>query len=210
MLEYNNISFSYKNFLFKEKNKVIKNLSINFNKGKIYILHAPNGYGKTTFAKIVSGFLIPDSGYASFEGNKIDYLKFPYDKFSALLNFQRTFYWQLSVYENLEFYNIKDKNKIKELSNIINLDEKLLNRKFGELSTGNQLKSVMLKILINDFKVIVLDEPFTYIDSESSYKIKSYLKNIKEQKYIIIMTNKPNELSDIGDIFVDLKIWNNY
>ncbi|MCX7642083.1 MAG: ATP-binding cassette domain-containing protein [Elusimicrobiales bacterium] len=210
MLEYNSISFSYKNFLFKEKNNIIKNLSINFNKGRIYILYAPNGYGKTTFAKIVSGFLIPDSGHVSFEGNKIDYLKFPYDKFSALLNFQRTFYWQLSVYENLEFYNIKDKNKIKELSNIINLDEKLLNRKFGELSTGNQLKSVMLKILINDSKVIVLDEPFTYIDSESLHKIKSYLKSIKEQKYIIITTNKPNELSDIGDFFINLKIWNNF
>lgn len=202
MLELKNISFGYIDILKREYKSVFSNLNVTIKKG-LTIIYAQNGEGKTTLAKILCGFLIPQKGEFFFE-KKIDYKNFPYHKFSLFTNYNRAFYWQLNVYENLYFFGFDDTEKIKKLSKEINLKEEFLSYKFGNLSSGNRAKAVLLKVFLENRDVIVLDDLSSNIDKISIEKIKKFIKSLENKKYIIITTSRPDEFRDISKNIFEL------
>lgn len=208
MLELKNISFYYTNLLNNKKKCIFSNLTVRIDKG-ITAIYGENGEGKTTFAKILCGFLVPQKGEVIFRDKKIDYKNFPYNKFSLFTNYNRAFYWQLNVYENLSFFGFNDKEKIKELSNEINLKEEFLSYKFQELSSGNKAKAVLLKVFLEDRDVVVLDDLSSNIDAKSIEKIKNLIKSIKDKKYIVITTSNPNDYNEISDNKFEISKWKN-
>lgn len=205
MISLKNISFSYSTPLSKNKVKVFNDFSISFDKNKIYTLTAPNGYGKTTLLKIIAGFLIPENGIMFIQNNAVDFKKFPYEKISLFYNQERAFYHQLTVIENLNFYGFSNIKEIKEKLTCVNFEADNIYKKFAELSSGNKSKAVILKVLLEDKPVILLDEPFSYIDIKSKEIIKNYLNDIKKERCLVISTNNPVETEKISDEIVDIK-----
>lgn len=203
MIKLKNISFCYIDIIKRKRKCVFSNLTLTINKGAS-VIYGENGVGKTTLAKILCGFLIPQNGEIFINDEKINYKNFPYDKFSIFTNYTRTFYWQLSVYDNLSFFGFDDVERIKTLAYQINLKEELLSYKFSDLSSGNKAKAVMLKTFLENREVIVLDDLSANIDSISITKIKDLIKNLKTNRYVIITTSNPAEFTDIADYEFEL------
>jgi len=199
MILLKNIYFSYYSAPFKLKIKVFENFSFNFNKGIIYTLTAPNGYGKTTLLKIIAGFLVPQKGELIIENSVVNFRDFPYDKISLFYNQDRAFYNQLTVKENMYFYGFSDIEEIKNKLTYVNLKTEFLYEKFENLSSGNKAKAVLIKNIMENKPIMLLDEPFSYLDPESKESIKRYLTEIKKERCVIIATNNEKEIKEISD-----------
>ncbi|MEW6011863.1 MAG: ATP-binding cassette domain-containing protein [Elusimicrobiota bacterium] len=199
MILLKNICFSYYSELFKLKTKVFENFNAQFDKDKIYTLTAPNGYGKTTLLKIIAGFLVPQKGELRIENSVVDFKNFPYDKISIFYNQERVFYNQLTVKENLYFYGFSNMEGIINGLTYVNLKTEFLYEKFENLSSGNKAKAVLIKNIMENKPIMLLDEPFSYLDPESKESIKRYLTEIKKERCVIIATNNEKEIKEISD-----------
>lgn len=201
-MELKNISYSYKKFF--KKHIVFKNLSIFLKENRVNIITGSNGRGKTTLLKIISGLIVPDNGSIYIDNKETNFKKFPYDIFYISTTPQRQFFWQLSSKENIEFYSkIKDikytEYELKEALKILNLSEKYLNSKFGELSDGNKLKISLCMAVLSKKRFILLDEPFSHLDATTVDNLKEYIKLEKLKRTFIIATNKIDDFLYLKD-----------
>jgi ABC-2 type transport system ATP-binding protein len=210
MLELKNIYFSYKTIFSHRKSPVLKNFNFSFESNKIYALTAPNGFGKTTLMKIIAGYLIPDSGEIIIDGIESDFKRYPYEKFSLFYNPDRMFYWQISAISNLLFFKtvrkeIYDKNRLKDIAHNFNITDEMLDKKFGELSSGNRSKIALTGVMAGGRNFLLLDEPFTSLDTKSSDSLKMILKDISENATVIVTTARKDYAKELADTNVDLE-----
>lgn len=205
MLELKDISFSYLSLLPFKKRDVFKDINLSFEKGKIHIVYGPNGVGKTTLLKLIGGFLIPKSGCLYLDGSCVDFENFPYEFFSLFTNPQRSFIWQLSIYDNLALYGFDKKDEIIRISKKLNLQPELLNLSFAKVSSGTQAKALLTKTILEDRYVILLDEPFAFLDRKGILGLKEILLSKRKDKHILIATAKPDEFKDIADRYINLR-----
>lgn len=178
-----------------KKVKVVNDVSIEFESGKIYGIMGRNGSGKSVFLKMLCSFYIPDSGTITQDG--YDYIKandFPKDT-RALIE-RAEFSPDLTGYENLKMLakiqnKISDKEIEKALKDVNLYDEK--DKKFSNYSYGMKQKLGIAQTIMENPKCIILDEPFNGIEAESVKKIKKILKKLKEEGAIIIITSHIKE-----------------
>jgi ABC-2 type transport system ATP-binding protein len=182
-------------------NIILDNINVTFDEGIIYGIVGRNGSGKSMLFKSICGFLTPTDGIVMINGEDIYKLKtFPQDV-RALIN-KPTFISSISGFENLkilsEIQKKIDSKKILDTLNIVNLlDES--NKKYGKYSLGMKQKLGIAAVIMEDPKIIILDEPFNGIDNESVKKIKLELIKIKSNKIIILATHIEQDLSDLCD-----------
>jgi len=149
-------------------NEAVKNISFNIHKDEILGLLGPNGCGKTTTIGMLLGLLKPSNGEILIEGKKIEENR---TETLQKINFISPYIElpkKLTVKQNLivycKLYNVLDvKNRIEYLAEKLRL-EKLLNRVTGELSSGQKNRVSLAKALINNPKVLFLDEPTASLD----------------------------------------------
>ena len=156
----------------------------------------PNGCGKTTTIAMILGLLKPSSGKVLVNGMNIEN-----HRISLLheMNFISPYIElpkKLSVKQNLivygKLYSIKNLNyKIEKLSNELRLKD-LLHKITGELSSGQKNRVSLAKALINDPKVLLLDEPTASLDPETGDFIRTFLENYKNEKKISILLASHN------------------
>lgn len=188
------------------KNKVLKGITLEIEKGGIFAVLGPNGSGKTTLIKSILGMVIPDKGSISLNGknikgdwkyrNEIDYLP-------QIANFPNN----LSVNELIKM--IKDLRSFKgdEDQRLIELFklEPFLNKKLGNLSGGTKQKVNLVLTFMFDSPLIILDEPTTGLDPISHLRLKELIKSEKEKgKTILITSHIMNFVEEIADEIVFL------
>jgi len=190
MIEVINLKKNY------DKKVAVNNLNFQIQKGEIIGLLGPNGCGKTTTIAMILGLLKPTSGQVIINGKNIEkeriYLLNQMNFISPYVELPK----KLTVKENLEvyarLYGVKKINyKIKTLSDQLRLND-FLNKKTGELSSGQKNRISLAKALINDPEILLLDEPTASLDPETGDYIRSFIENYCSNKKISILLASHN------------------
>lgn len=173
------------------KKEVLKNVSLKIYEGEIFGILGPNGAGKTTLISILSTLTIPDSGRVEVFG--LDALK-EANRVKSMVNISSgnpNFPWSLTVYENLRYFSMLYglKNKEKAIENVIaTLEiEPFRNVRFEALSTGTKQRLSLAKALLNEPRLLFLDEPTVGLDPDMAIKIRKMIRRIHEEKGITIV-----------------------
>ena len=189
-IEVINLSKSY------GSKEAVKKINFKVNENEIIGLLGPNGCGKTTTIAMLLGLLKPSNGIVLINGMNIES-----HRISLLhkMNFISPYIElpkKLSVKQNLivygKLYSVKNLNdKIELLANRLRL-KNLLGKITGELSSGQKNRVSLAKALINDPKVLLLDEPTASLDPETGDFIRTFLENYKKEKKISILLASHN------------------
>lgn len=203
-IELQNVSRIFSNK--SQKNKVaLDRVSFKVEKGTIHGLIGPNGAGKSTTMKILSTLLLPTSGIVKINGTK---LTENLQKIRQDINFvyggERDLYWRLSGRDNLQYfaalYNVaSDKRdaKISHLLKIVGLEEAKDNL-VETYSKGMRQRLQIARSLLNDPKILLLDEPTVGLDQENSEKFKKIVQDlINSGKSILFTSHYLEEIEDL-------------
>jgi len=181
------------------------NVSLEFNSGKIYALLGENGAGKSTLVKILSGVIIPDEGKIYLNKNNLK-LNSPLDakKNDIGMVFQHfNLFETLSVFENLIIDSDEQRESLREkIDSImkkynfsIDLDIPVLN-----LSAGQKQKVEIIRCLIRNPKVLIMDEPTSVLTEQETSELFLSLKKFSEEGILIIyITHKLKEVMQLCD-----------
>lgn len=199
----------YKTFYLKDKKiEVLKDLNFDMNQGEIFALMGANGSGKTTLLKIISSLIIPDSGEILLDNT--DILKHP-DKIKRIISLvhdsEHSFYQVLTIKENLLFFGRLFKIEEELLKGKISyfLSEFKMRQfedlKFNKCSSGMKQKTSIIRALLNDPKVLLLDEPTRSLDDDTRNEIKNYLKSavFKKKMSCIFVTHDKTEAKELAN-----------
>ena len=161
---------------FKEI-KVLDDVSLTLESGKIYGLVGRNGSGKSVLLKIICGFYYPTSGEVLLDGNNyIDKNEFPLNT-RALIE-KPNFLPDLTGYENLELLasiqNKIGKREILDILDKVHLKNEM-NKKYGKYSLGMKQKLGIAQVLMEDPDFILLDEPFNGVEDSTVDEIRKLL-----------------------------------
>ena len=182
-----------KKYGYKE---AVKGISFSIKENEILGLLGPNGSGKTTTIGMMLGLLKPSHGEILIDGKEIEESRI---ETLQKINFISPYIElpkKLTVKQNLivycKLYNVLNvKNRIDYLVEKLRLED-LLNRVTGELSSGQKNRVSLAKALINNPKVLFLDEPTASLDPEIGDFVRSFLENYKKEKKISILLASHN------------------
>ncbi len=185
MLKASNISKYYGDL------KAVDNLSFDVKEGEIFGLLGVNGAGKTTTFRIIMGLLEADGGNVTLDGKKINYDVT--DKIGFLTE-ERSLLLKMTVYDQVMYYGVLKGMEKEQIEQELNKwlerfeikDYKY--RKIKELSKGNQQKIQFIAAVINNPRLLILDEPFAGLDPINVIMFMDAIKEFKEKGAIIIFS----------------------
>ena len=187
------------NKLTKKFNNIeaVKNITFLIEKNKTLGLLGPNGCGKTTSIGMMLGLIKPTSGSIFIDGKDIN--KSQKNTLLSFINFASPYVElpkRLTVKQNLEVYgrlygvkNLED--RIKEISEDLNLGL-YLNKKTGELSSGQKNRVSLAKSLINKPKLLFLDEPTASLDPDVGDFVRNYIEEYKKKNELTVLLASHN------------------
>jgi ATP-binding cassette, subfamily B, bacterial PglK len=199
-IEIKNISFTYSN----KKDKILRNLNFNINKGDIIGVSGHSGSGKTTFIEILMGFLHSYEGQILVDGKDI---KTNYKAWQKNFSYvpQNIYLLDDTIKNNIVFGNEKiDSFKIykilekiglsKFVNNLPNNIDTIVGENASLVSGGQAQRIAIARALYNDPKILVLDESTNSLDSNVENDILKYLKNFSDNITIIIISHNLKSL----------------
>ena len=211
-LRLNNIS---KTFETSKKLKVIKNLSYNFSKGKIYSLMGPSGSGKSTLLNLISLIDKPSNGSIKFDNHEINYAeKEVNDKFRAkkigIVYQQNNLLSDFTSLENIYLASLSinnDKNlaisKAKQLLKKIGLSNRA-DHYPSQLSGGEAQRIAIARAIINDPEIILADEPTGSLDMTTAKVIFNLLKAQRRSNRLIIFATHNRFFGNKADCLLEI------
>jgi heme exporter protein A len=165
MLLINNLSFS------RNETKIFENLNLSLNNKKIIQIKGRNGSGKTTFLKVILNILEPKSGEIIWKGQNVKKNIFDFYSQTTFIMDNNTSTRELSVEDNINFWRGLSSSKLnnEEIFELLKkLDiEKYFKTKVMYLSSGERKKLELLRLVFEQKKLWVLDEPFNHLDDLS-------------------------------------------
>ena len=205
-INVNNLSKKFNNFL------AVDNINFSLDKNKTLGLLGPNGCGKTTTIGMLLGLITPSSGEILINNQNIS--RANRNELLSKMNFASPYIElpkKLTVKQNLEvygrLYGIKDlKNRVSEISEDLNLNN-FLNKKTGELSSGQKNRVSLAKSLINKPEILFLDEPTASLDPDIGDFVRRYIESYKSNNKITILLASHNmkEVERLCDTVIMMK-----
>lgn len=186
MLKVENVTKYYGNF------KAVDDLSFEVSEGEIFGLLGVNGAGKTTTFRMIMGLLDKTKGKITLDDKPIDYSVT--DKVGFLTE-ERSLLTKLTVREQaIYFGTLKGMNENKIIERLEYLLKKFgveayIDKKVKELSKGNQQKIQFIIAILNEPKLLILDEPFTGLDPLNIELFKSEILDLSKKGSIIIFSS---------------------
>ena len=190
-LEVKNLEKTFKNFT------AVNNINFCIEEGQTLGVLGPNGCGKTTTIGMLLGLIKPSNGEILIDEQNFENLN--REKILSRFNFASPYVElpkKLTVRENLEIYGrlygVSDLIKrIQEISSDLNLDS-FLNKKTGELSSGQKNRVSLAKSLINNPKILFLDEPTASLDPDIGDFVRKYIEEYKSKNKVSILLASHN------------------
>jgi zinc transport system ATP-binding protein len=197
-IEIKNLNFGYKGHP-----SVLENVNVKIKENQIITVVGPNGGGKTTLLKLITGLLRPDSGEILIDGK-------PCSKYTSIgyvpqhSHFDGKF--PITVYEVVlsgrirpfGYYNKKDKLVADKCIEEVGLNE-FKDKAFSALSGGQKQRVLIARALATEAKILLLDEPTSNIDSEIGRNLNSLLKRLGSRMTIILVTHDTGFVTNITD-----------
>jgi ABC-type multidrug transport system ATPase subunit len=181
----------------------LRGVTAEFAGGKLYAILGANGAGKTTLLRTLAGLTRPSSGEVTILGasrfhdvcEQVGYMAHP-----SLL------YDEMNGTENLRYfahlYGITNDGRCDEVIRAVGLDPDLA-RPIGQYSQGMRQRMSLARAILNDPKVLLLDEPFSNVDSNSAHEMVRLLAGFRDLgKTIFIVTHQAALLEGVADEFV--------
>src|SRR5579864_161259 len=192
----------------------LRGLSGEFAAGKLYVILGDNGAGKTTLLRIIAGLSHPTRGSVSVVGSKniknvraqIGYMAHPsllYDEMSGMENLR----YFAGLYEIAPQANRQDSTKLtdnrcREVITAVKLDPDL-ERPVGQYSQGMRQRMSLARALLNDPKLLLLDEPFSNVEAHSAKEMSGLLAELRDRgKTLFVVTHQPALQESLADEFV--------
>lgn len=203
IIELKNLCKSY------DELTILDNFSLNIKKNEFLTLLGPSGCGKTTTLKIIAGFEYADDGKVIFEGKDINNTP-PYQRPVNTVFQKYALFPHMNIYENIAFgLRIKKlpkeeiDRKVKEMLKLVAL-EGYENRKVDSLSGGQQQRIAIARALVNEPKVLLLDEPLGALDLKLRQEMQIELKRMQQKLGItfIFVTHDQEEALTMSDTIV--------
>ena len=194
-----------------DKRKIIKNISFDVSENSVVGILGKNGAGKTTLLGMLMGLILPSSGKIEILGEDLNIKK---NEILKKINFQSPYVdlpKKMTVEQNLYFYSrlygIKNfKDIVNDLVNKLKMKD-LIKKNYGSLSAGQKTKVNLCKALINNPKLLLLDEPTASLDPETSIFIREFLLEFqkKNNSSILITSHNLDEIESICSKIILLK-----
>ena len=190
----------------------VNNINFTLDKNKTLGLLGPNGCGKTTSIGMMLGLITPSNGEVLINGQNVNNVN--RDELLSKMNFASPYIElpkKLTVRQNLDvygrLYGIKNlKNRISEISEDLDLNN-FLDKKTGELSSGQKNRVSLAKSLINKPEILFLDEPTASLDPDIGDFVRNYIENYKSKNNITIVLASHNmrEVERLCDTVIMMK-----
>lgn len=204
MLIVNNVSKSYGKF------EVLKDINIEFTNG-VYGLLAPNGAGKTTLIKMLTTLLFPGKGEILYNGTEItamgdeyrDILGYLPQEFGYYKNYSpRKFLRYLSALKGID--KKESEKKINELLKLVGL-EKVSDKKMKQFSGGMIQRVGIAQAMLNDPKILILDEPTAGLDPKERVRFRNLLTQLSRERIVILSTHIVSDIESIANEIIMIK-----
>jgi ABC-2 type transport system ATP-binding protein len=194
-IEVNSISKSY------GEQKALNEISFKIEKGEIVGFLGPNGAGKSTLMKILTTYLLADSGAALVNGHDVMTNAKAVQLSIGYLPEHNPLYLDLYVREYLAFnadvYHV-EKSRIEEVIQLTGLTPES-HKKIGQLSKGYRQRVGLANALLHNPDVLILDEPTTGLDPNQLMEIRNVIKNVGKDKTVFLSTHIMQEVEAICD-----------
>lgn len=208
VLNLQNICFSY------GKTKVLNNLSLDFEKGKMYCIMGKSGAGKTTLLSVLSGLAEPNSGTLFYNGQDIKhfdkykfrskYIGVVFQNFNLITKFTAL----ENVVLSMDISGVKIKNKKQKAAEIlksVGLDEEESARRVLKLSGGQQQRVAIARALSYNPDIILADEPTGNLDTDTQNEIMAIFKDLANNGKCVILVSHSQEVAKMCDVCYELK-----
>jgi putative spermidine/putrescine transport system ATP-binding protein len=185
---------------------IVDNLDLVVEKGELVCLLGPSGCGKTTTLRMVAGFLDPDEGSILIEGSDVTHL--PPERRPTAMVFQNYALWpHMSVFDNIAFglklrklpgREIKD--RVGEALELVGLTHHT-NARPARISGGEQQRVALARALVQEPKVLLLDEPLSNLDAKLRVRVREDIREIQQRLGMttVVVTHDQDEALSISD-----------
>lgn len=191
LITLSNVSKQYDNNRF-----VLRNVSLSICKGDFVAVTGPNGGGKTTLLRLILGLIKPSEGTIDFDKSHITFGYLPQknkidSQFPITVRELVTQGFKLKAFKKLSDEQL---NRISEVIKRVGMDGKD-NQPIGQLSGGQLQRALIARAIVSKPKVLVLDEPLSYLDKNFEQELYAILQEMAEDTTIIIVSH---EITDIA------------
>lgn len=206
-IEFDDVSFGYSDKM------VIENLSFRLEEGKIYALVGSSGSGKSTIAKLISGFYNVDKGNIKIGGIPLS----EYSKEAIIKNisfvFQEAKLFKTSIYENVAlakkdaaYEEVMQAMRLAGCESIIekfaDAENTVIGSKGVYLSGGEKQRIAIARSILKDSNIIIMDEASASIDPDNEYELQKAFKNLMKDKTVIMIAHRLSSISNVDEILV--------
>lgn len=203
-LEIENLSKKYKNV------QALKDVSLTMDNG-VYGLLGPNGAGKSTLIGLITDTVKRDSGRVSWDGEEILKLGKKYRRELGYMPQQQGYYEDLPARDFL-MYMAKLKGlqrkeaheKTQEMLRVVNLEEHG-REKLKTFSGGMRQRILLAQALLNDPKLLILDEPTAGVDPQERIRIRNFISTIAEDRIVILATHIVSDIEAVAKEIILLR-----
>jgi len=196
MLLVNNLSF------FRNDIKIFENLNLSITNNQIIQIKGRNGSGKTTFLEVLLNILEPKSGEIFWKGKNIKKNIFDFYNQTTFIMDQNTSTRKLTVLDNINFWRKLSSSKLSYDEIFILLKtlkiEKYYNTKVMYLSSGETKKLELLRLILEQKKLWILDEPYNHLDDASTELLnQTFIDHIRNNGMIIFVSHFNPTISNL-------------
>ena len=190
-----------------DKECVLKNVTRDFEKGKIHGIVGNNGSGKTVLMKCICGFLFPDEGEVTVDGKRIGKdVDFPGDL--GIIIETPGFLPNLSGRKNLEILASLNKKvgakEIEEAITRVGLDPRM-KKPVGKYSLGMRQRLGIAQAIMEDPSLLILDEPFNGLDKNGVSDMRELIRELKKEgKTVILSSHNQTDIDELCDTVCEM------